>query len=45
MNLPEKLRNLGIQQVPESKVKVHLSDRQINAISEVFTSEVKGKGA
>lgn len=45
MNLPDKLRNLGVQEVPNSKVKVRLSDRQINAISEVFSEDVKGKGA
>lgn len=44
MNLPEKLRNMGIQPAPKEKVKVNLSDSQIHALSDVVlpASEVKG---
>ena len=48
MNLPEKLRNMGIQPVPEAgeKVKVVLSDHKISALADVFIPQSKGaKGA
>jgi len=48
MNLPEKLRNMGIQPVPEAgeKVNVLLSDNKIRALANVFIPQSKEqKGA
>lgn len=45
MNLPEKLRNIGIQPAPKEKVKVNLSDSQIHALSDVVLPVSSEKGA
>ncbi|WP_214630026.1 hypothetical protein [Paenibacillus agaridevorans] len=48
MNLPEKLRNMGIQSVPAKgeKVNVLLSDHKITALADVLLPQGKGhKGA
>lgn len=45
MNLPEKLRNLGIQPAPKEKIKVNLSDSQIHALSDVVLPVANEKPA
>lgn len=46
MQLPERLRNLGIQPPPTEKVKVNLSDQKVNALADiVFTNSAVEKGA
>lgn len=47
MNLPEKLRNLGIKPAPKANeiVKVHLSDHQIHALADVILPTASNKGA
>lgn len=39
MELPEKLRNLGIQQAPTEKMKVKLTTTQINIFAEALKSK------
>lgn len=36
MNLPEKLRNLGIQPAPKEKVKVMLSETKMNIMEDLY---------
>lgn len=45
MNLPEKLRNLGIKPAPKEKIKVSLSDHQIHALADVILPVASEKGA
>lgn len=45
MNLPEKLRNLGIQPAPTEKVKVTLSDQKVNALADIVFPGSQSKGA
>lgn len=45
MNLPEKLRNLGIQPAPKGKIRVELTDHQIYALADVVIPAEKIKGA
>lgn len=47
MQLPEKLRNLGIQPAPKEKekVRVSLSDHQIYALADVILPTASNKGA
>lgn len=46
MNLPEKLRNLGIQPAPKQKVTVELTDHQIHALADIVTPKAsENKGA
>lgn len=41
MNLPEKLRNLGIKPAPTEKVKVILSDRKVQTLADVIIDPSK----
>lgn len=45
MNLPEKLRNLGIQPPPKEKLKVNLSEHQIQVLADVILPAASNKGA
>lgn len=47
MNLPEKLRNLGLKPAPKDNEKVHviLSDNQIRVLADVMLPISSNQGA
>lgn len=45
MNLPEKLRNLGIQPPPKEKLKVELTDHQIHALADIVVPAKSNESA
>jgi hypothetical protein len=45
MNLPEKLRNLGIKPAPKEKERVILTDHQIHTLADVILPNASNKGA